>query len=312
MKKGFVIKRLVFFAIVLLSGLACAQDLDISLFDDTPNLGRSASPLDSVRITPPPAPDIRIDLDNTEKVAAEAPEPPTSLPSIPSTHIDLSTMPAPVRSATTSKQEPMRPLKDVTAFDLNELSLGMPANQILQKARQMGFKVMGTQEKVPLFYSTDYAYKCRKQGVIIPDQVSKCIQDYACHEKTRYIADATLKRKNEMLYLYFTTNENDNVLYKMIYVNKGDNSLNFSTINKARKLTRKNEFWNAIFEKYGYPDDEKNYVWGDPSKAYMRVFMNGSSYDGYIILEDVKLSNEDYFIAEDTEKERPPKNNFTF
>ena len=44
----------------------------------------------------------------------------------------------------------------------------------------------------------------------------------------------------------------------------------------------------------------------------MKAFLTGSSYDAYIILEDIQLSNEDYFEAEDIENERPPRYTFTF
>ena len=88
--------------------------------------------------------------------------------------------------------------------------------------------------------------------------------------------------------------------------------MNFTQINTAKKKLRMNEFWNAVFEKYGYPEDEKNYIWGDPQKSYMKAFLTGSAYDAYIILEDVRLSNEDYWEAADVEAERPPRHVFSF
>ena len=197
-------------------------------------------------------------------------------------------------------------------IDINGFSLATPATEVLQHARNKGYKVTITQESVPLYYATDYAYKCRQKGIIVPDQVAQCIKDYACLEKTRYISEIFLTKKNEELRLYFTSNATDNLLYKIIYTNRGDNSLNFTRINKARKQLRHKEFWNAVFDKYGYPDDGKHYIWGDPNKAYMKAYMSGSNYDGFIILEDVQLSNDDYFAAEDIEVERPPRNTFVF
>ena len=88
--------------------------------------------------------------------------------------------------------------------------------------------------------------------------------------------------------------------------------MNFTRINKARKELRQKEFWDAVFAKYGYPDDDKLYIWGNPQKAYMKVYMSGSAYDGFIIMEDVKLSNDDYFAAEDVNSERLPRNTFAF
>ena len=106
------------------------------------------------------------------------------------------------------------------------------------------------------------------------------------------------------------------MLYKIVYLNKGDSSLNFTRINLAKKQLRQKEFWDAVFEKYGYPDsyskDGSQYFWGVQNDAYMTAYMNGSDYDAYMIVEDVHLSNEDYWEAEDIETERPPKNKFSF
>lgn len=305
-------KKLVLYFLLLIAGSVQAQDLDISLFDDTPILGRGAAPLDSLRLTPPPAPDIRIDLDNSQDITVQPQEPVPSdpLPPLPSTHIDLSgTSPAPIAGPAQPSRPPV-PLHDVSGFELGEFNLQMSADDAIQRARQAGYKVRITQESVPLFYSTDYAYKCRAKGLVIPDQITQCIKDYACHEKTRYISEVFLTKKNIEIRLYFTSNATDNLLYKIIYKNKGDNSLNFTHINKARKELRLKEFWNAVFDKFGYPDDSRNYIWGDPTKGYMKAYMSGSNYDGFIILEDVKLSNDDYFAAEDVEIERPPRNTF--
>ena len=310
-----MIKKILLGILILTSGSVAAQDLDISLFDDIPNLGYDAVPLDSLRITPPPAPDIRVNLDNsTLTPPLESPVPEVStMPTLPSIAIDLPGAPPPApETATPQEKKETRPLRDTSGFDVSDFELGDTAAVVFQKAKKRGFKVLGTQERVPLYYATEYEHRCRQEGVRIPDAISKCIKDYACHEKTRYIAEATLQRQNEHLTLYFTTNTNDNLLYKIFYINKGDNSLNFTQVNKFKKQQRQNDFWNAVFDKYGYPDDEKKYIWGDPTKAYMKAYMAGSSYDAYIILEDVRMSNEDYFAAVDTEEERPPRNKFSF
>ena len=312
-----MIKVLFLFSLLSVVPNVWAQDLDISLFDDVPNLGRSAPPLDSLRLTPPPAPDIRIDLDNSQDrppQQAPAETPSQDLPPLPSTHIDLSgTSPAPVVPAPIpERQEPPRPLHNVSSFDIHGFYLGSSLSEVLHQAKQHGYRVTLTQESVPLFYATDYAHQCHEKGIIIPDKVKQCIKDYACHQKTRYISEVKLSRKNETFHLYFTSRATDNLLYKIIYTNKGDNSLNFTRINKAKKQLRQTEFWHAVFDKFGYPDDQKLYIWGDPAKAYMKAYMTGSNYDGFIIMEDIQLSNEDYFEAQDVESERPVRNHFSF
>lgn len=309
--------KYVLFFLFFCAGSVFAQDLDVSLFDDVPNLGRKAQPLDSLRLTPPPAPDIRVDLDNSQP--AQAPTEPEvvkpTLPQIPSTPIVLSDQPATPEQKVEKKKKqnlPPRVVKDVTLFNLAGLKLGESATKSLKLARKKGFKVTSTQEEVPLFYATNYGYKCRKKGYITPDHVNQCIKDYACHEGTRYIASATLTKKNVVMKLYFTSHRTKNALYKIIYLDKGDPSLNFTQINTLRKLTRQKEFWNAVFAKYGAPDDTEKYIWGSPDKAYLQAYMAGSAYDAYLIMENVTLFSNDYYEAEDTEKGRPPKNTFGF
>ena len=317
MKKGKTIQLLFFATAILGASSSIAQDLEISLFDDTPNLGRSAPPLDSVLLTPPPLPEIRIGLGNETPAPADTQQPTNTqpLPTLPSVPISLPSGGYPEETPAKPSVEPELPpppVYDVSTFDLADFSLGMTTQEAFQKALKMGYKVTLTQENIPLFYATDYAYKCRNKGIVIPAQVSQCVKDYACHENTRYISEATLKRKNETIQLFFTSHATDNQLYKIIYINKGDSSLNFTRVNYAKKKLRQKEFWDAIVAKYGNPDDATNLIWGDPQKAYLKAFMTGSAYDAYIIMEDVQLSNEDYFEAEDIEAERPPKNSFLF
>ena len=309
-------KKYIFFFFFFAIRSVCAQDLDVSLFDDTPNLGRDSQPLDSLRLTPPPAPDIRIELDNSTSTPPAAPEPTQPvIPPPPSSPITLSEQTATPEQPTTEtkpKTELPRIYKNVALFKVAGLKLGESATKALKKARQKGFKVVSTQEEVPLYYATNYAYKCRQNGFITPDKLSQCIKDYACHEETRYISQATLAKKNVVLTLYFTSKLTKNVLYKIVFLDKGDPSLNFTHINRLRKLTRQKEFWNAVFDKYGAPDDETKYTWGNPEKAYLKAYMAGSAYDAYLIMEDVSLFNDDYYAADDKEKARPPKNKFAF
>ena len=310
-----MIRLLIFWMLFMSAGAGLAQDLDISLFDDIPNVGHDATPLDSLRITPPPAPDIRINLDTSEPTNQPSPTTPeiSTTPTLPSISISLPTVQKPSAEAEKPKKTTTKHVfHDVTAFDVCDFELGDSANIVFQKAKRLGFKVLGTQERIPLFYATDYEQKCRDAGIIPPDAVAKCVQDYACHEKTRYIAEASLQRKNEHLVLFFTSAANDNALYKIVYVNKGDNSLNFTEVNRMKKNQRQVEFWNAVFDKYGYPDDEQEFIWGDPEKAYMKAYITGAAYDAYIILEDTKLSDADYFTAKGIEDDRPPRNRFSF
>ncbi len=338
-------KTIIILFLLLEAGFAHAQNLDISLFseeamnddyyvpddEELPQLGRKAAPLDSVLLAPPPAPQVRISLTpdippapppapqatpeadaSDQAISLSSAQTPSSLPVLPTTNVtDSGTTPSPFgNKPAPEKIKP--PLHNVLGFDLSGFELNETLTSVLKKAKKQGFKVKTTEDKIPLFYATDYAHKCRNEGLVIPQKVNECILNYAESEKTAYIAKAVLTRKNEVLELYFTSRAVDNLLYKIVYLNKGDNSLNFTRINKERKRIRQQAFWNAVFDKYGYPDDGENYIWGDPTKAYMKIYMDGSAYNAYIIMEDVKLSNEDYWAAEDAQSERPSPHTFSF
>ena len=320
-------KTIFLFSMFFFIGIANAQDLDISLFDDEntpPNLGRSSTPLNTLALTPPPLPDIRIPLENEkpqpstppkqERQEESAPLPPSAPIALPKAEpvipdIPLAKLP---QKKEASSQPQQKPLKDVSAFEVSDFSLGMSPQEVLATAARNGYKLVTTKDDIPRFYATDYSYQCRNQGIYIPDKLAKCIKNYACDNGTQYVSEATLKRKNETLHLFFTSNATGNVLYKLIYFNKGDSSLNFTRINYAKKKLRYTEFWDAILQKYGNPDDQKNFIWGNPHGAYMKVSMSGSSYDAMIILEDLYLYSDDYKEAEIVHQEVLPHNKFGF
>ena len=82
--------------------------------------------------------------------------------------------------------------------------------------------------------------------------------------------------------------------------------------NLVKKLNRKEAFFNAVFEMYGYPDDNEHMIWGVKEDAYMQVSMTGTAYDAAIKMEDVALSNEDYFAAVDWKADQEPVHHFGF
>ena len=63
---------------------------------------------------------------------------------------------------------------------------------------------------------------------------------------------------------------------------------------------------------YGYPDDNKELIWGVKEDAYMQVSMSGSAYDATIKLVDMKLSHEDYFEAADWKADQGSPYHFGF
>jgi len=302
--------KILFFSLFI-SSVAQAQNVDIPLFDDAqPLLGAGAKPLQQLHLTPPPLPDVTIDLTSPEPTIPEEPEKPETAP--PSSVITLPEQTADNSGGSGSSPSTIA-LHNVNTFDIHGFYLGMTLNEVLEQAERAGYTLKSKQEDIPRFYATDYAYRCQRRGVVTPQDIRDCIRNWARSENQAYISKIEMTRgKNEAISFKFTSHHTSNELYKIIYYNYGDSSLNFTTVNTQKKLQRQKEFWSAIYNTYGHPDDGQNMIWGDPRKAYMQVKMYGTAYNAMITLMDMQAYAYDYFDAEDIEKERPPKNNFAF
>ena len=301
----------ILFLSLFISSVAQAQNVDISLFDDEqPLLGAGAQPLQQLHLTPPPLPDVTIDLTQPEPTPSS--EPINTVPDLPPSSVI--TLPDQTTSdGGTTVPEKAIPPHDVHGFDVHGFYLGMTLDEVLEQAERMGYTIKSTRENLPRFYASDYANRCQKQGVYTPKDLRNCIRNFARSEGQAYISQIDMVRgKNEAISFKFTSHHTSNELYKLTYYNYGDNSLNFTTINTQKKLQRQKEFWSAIYNTYGHPDDSQNMIWGDQKKAYMQVQMFGTAYNATINLVDMLAYAYDYFVAEDIEIDRPPKNDFTF
>ncbi len=203
---------------------------------------------------------------------------------------------------------------DVYAFDISGFMLGMTPDEITDVATDAGYQVTKVEHGIPLFRTSFYEQNCRDARVHRPEQIRQCIINQALSDEVYHISSLTLSRKKtkEYVQILFTSPATDNLSYKIYYENKGDNSLNFTRRNLAKKLRRKEAFWNLMFETYGLPDDDEKIIWGNPDKAYMQATMKGANYDAYIVMEDKDLFDRDYFDAEDQAKEFNYRHSFTF
>ena len=337
-------KKIFFFSISMLCSFSCAAQFveDIPLFEETPtsisdekktmpaslaskpndkaenvaastpgdgensnpNIGRKGIPLDRLFLTPKP---FQISIDLRDKVPVEPETQPVNLPV--NTREEGIYLPP---GGSAEQPSPFVEVHDVREFDLSGFSLGMSAEEVLQMAKQKGFAPVKYKKSLPLFQTTYYEALCREQGIHMPDRVRACIREYGQKNQQDYIEVLTLAKKatREFLHFKFTSPATDNGAWEIIYQNKGDNSLNFTYKNLSKKLNRKEAFFNAVFAKYGYPDDNKQLLWGTPQDAYMQVSMTGTAYDATIKLTDVRLSNEDYFAAQDWKSQH--ENTFHF
>lgn len=205
---------------------------------------------------------------------------------------------------------------DITGFLVADIGFNMTPEEVEDILDEQGYKLTKIEKSIPLLRTTFYNNECRtKKKLAVLKDVNKCVLSYAKDDDMHYIRSETFVRDatRETIQVVYTSPVTDNVSYKIAYENKGDSSLNSSRKNMAKKIARKNDFWNLIFDTYGLPDDSDKLVWGNPNTAYMQVAMYGSAYNAYIVMENYTTQDEDYknAIAE-AKEELPRKATFTF
>lgn len=203
---------------------------------------------------------------------------------------------------------------DVYAFDIAGFELGMTPDDAVDVAQERGYAILRVEHGIPLHRTSYYEHNCRQNHVYRPDALQTCIIEQAQDDDVYHISSMTLEKPStaEKIQLLFSTMATDNVIYKIYYENEGDNSLNFTQRNLAKKLNRRDAFWKMVYDAYGAPDDRDNMVWGDPQTAYLRAAMQGSNYNAYLILEDRTISDNDYIDATEQKDDMHYKHSFAF
>ena len=214
----------------------------------------------------------------------------------------------------TSLEKLFGQMHDVHTFDIAGIELGMTPDEVAETATDNGYVITRVEHGIPLYRTSFYEHNCRNAGLHRAEVIKDCILDQAQEDEVYYISSMTMAKPEtaEYMQVLFSTHATDNVAYKIFYENKGDNSLNFTRRNLAKKIRRRDAFWNMMYETYGYPDDKEALIWGDPQKAYMQAQMQGSNYNAYIVMEDKDIPDGDYRDAADQKEDLKYRHTFTF
>ncbi|MBQ7413095.1 MAG: hypothetical protein IJV07_02325 [Alphaproteobacteria bacterium] len=214
----------------------------------------------------------------------------------------------------TSLEKLFGQMHDVHLFDVSGIELGMTPDEVAEIATDNDYVITRVEHGIPLHRTSFYEHNCRNAGLHRVEVIKDCIIDQAKDDEVYYISSMTMAKPAtaEYMQVLFSTHATDNVAYKIFYENKGDNSLNFTRRNLAKKVRRRDAFWNMMYETYGYPDDKELLIWGDPQKAYMQARMQGSNYNAYIVLEDKEIPDGDYQDADEQKGDLHYRHTFTF
>ena len=190
---------------------------------------------------------------------------------------------------------------DVSFYKIAGIGLGDDTETVYDELTDLGYSLQKVEKSIPLYRTTYYNNICREQkGLKILSDINDCILELAETDEVHYVSRETYTRpeSHETIQVQYSSPETDNVAYKIIYENKGDNSLNSSRVNLAKKFQRRDDFWDLIFNTYGLPDESDKKLWGDENTRYLRAFMQGSAYNAYVIMEDKIIQDNDYEAAQ--------------
>ena len=275
---------------------------------DVPNIGTKAEPLTKLTVTTPPLPEVSIDLTDPQP----QPQKPVKPVNTRTQGIDI------LGNSSWNEVAPSAGgigyLSDVRGFELEGFYLGMSPEEVLALAHENNYKIVSSKDAISKFRTSYYEDICKKSGARAPEKIRECIAKISRLNDTSYLSTLKIARPKTREYIEFNFSSpaTNNRVWRIHYENKGDNSLNFTAANTQKKLDRQEAFFNAVFNKFGYPDDVKNYVWGSENDAYMKVGMYGSNYDAFITLTDAELESEDFTQAHDWLDETKPFEHFGF
>lgn len=179
---------------------------------------------------------------------------------------------------------------NVAGFDIAGIMLGMPFEDI-QTLFFKGSGLYAPRRKNSIVYTIhkdwkyNLDYECRSQGVVIPDEVEKCITGLARRRGLMYASELHLERETtgEKISVYFTSNATDNVVWRVVYTNDV-NDLEGPAEKFANQREKKiMAFWQSVLEKYGAPNSDTD-KWITTDNSYDPMM---TAYYGSLDLMDV-------------------------
>ncbi len=286
-----------------------------------PRLGRDAEPLTSIVIAPFPNTTIEFDSENRKKEDKKKQFTEEGI-----TESDLIKREKPLNVTESAHPLTKKILEeqiragalnrhDVSQFKLVGIGLKWDPESVFDQLSEIGYTLDKVEKSIPLFKTTMYDEECRQiNKLTILSEIRECVLERAEKDEAHYVFRETYNRpqSRETVQVYYSSPDTNNLSYKIIYKNKGDNSLNSSRKNMAKKIKRQQDFWNMVFELYGLPDENKTLLWGDGDTVYMQAMMRGSAYDAYIVMEDRLIQDKDYEAAQNEFKTLRVPTAFTF
>lgn len=153
-------------------------------------------------------------------------------------------------------------LATVSNFDISGIMLGMSFEDVYNAIHGGSAALYSMRPQNSTIYTIwpdwkyNLDYECRQNGVVIPEQLEKCINGLAKDRGLLYASEMHLVRPstNETIDIYFTSNATDNVVWRIVYVNDVDRLEGIGAKFDDQREKRIMNFWQNVLDKYGAPN----------------------------------------------------------
>lgn len=177
---------------------------------------------------------------------------------------------------------------NVSSFDIAGVMLGMSFDDVRILFSNGGLYAPRGTDAVVYTIAPDWRYnldyECQQQGIFIPAQLEQCIRTLAKNRGLMYASEYHLVRDltGETIDVYFTSNETDNVVWRVEYNNDVDDIDGDGDKFENQRQKKILSFWSGVLDKYGAPNsgDDK---WISSNNSYNPMM---TAYYGALELVD--------------------------
>ncbi|MCP4394698.1 MAG: hypothetical protein GY804_10600 [Alphaproteobacteria bacterium] len=189
-----------------------------------------------------------------------------------------------------SKQSRARSPREIRAFDISGIKLGMSLEDSLTVAKTKGFSQTSIENEIPRFMDWKYEVDCKNAGHTILTDLKACKLNTAKKDGILFISNVSLEnpKTKEKVELSLTSRYTKNKVYKVKYRTYQDKSAGISKKSIYQLQDKNKNFWLRVIRKYGSPDNHDYQIWGQGSGyPYLKA------ETGYLVLEDPRMSYMD-------------------
>ena len=148
----------------------------------------------------------------------------------------------------------------VANFDIAGIMLGMPFEDVVTLFADGGLYAPRTTNAIVYTIAPEWRYnldyECQQQKIFVPDQLEQCIRTLAKNRGLMYASEYHLVRPStgETIDVYFTSNETNNLVWKIEYNNDVDELVGNAEKYESQRENKILSFWSGVLEKYGAPN----------------------------------------------------------